>query len=146
MRQCAPNNHILDLVVICMLSPLRMLLLCTASEWMALSLPGCIHPPTHASLSPQCCCCRASSSTCITQTCTRRTPCIVVWFLMGHMLHLHICFRSKGICLTMSPGGRVTSSATALPCSVHASGAGLHVLEGRERYVCMGCIWVLARW
>ena len=32
-------------------------------------------------------------------------PVIVVWFLMGCMLHLCICFRSKGICLTMSPGG-----------------------------------------
>ena len=32
-------------------------------------------------------------------------PMIVVWFLMGRMLHLRICFRSKGICLTMSPGG-----------------------------------------
>ena len=27
MRQCAPDNHILDLVVICTLSPLHMLLL-----------------------------------------------------------------------------------------------------------------------
>ena len=69
-------------------------------------------------------------------------PVIVVWFLMGCMLHLRICFRSKGICLTMSPGGRVTSSA-ALPCSVHALGAGLHMLEGRERYMCMGCICVM---
>ena len=42
-------------------------------------------------------------------------PVIVVWFLMGCMLHLYIClyicFRSKGICLMISPGGRVTSSS-----------------------------------
>ena len=39
MRQHAPKNHILDLVVVCTLSPLHILLLCTASKWMSLSLP-----------------------------------------------------------------------------------------------------------
>ena len=48
MRQCAPDNHVLDLVVICTLSPLRTLLLHAALLllWlhMALSLFGFIHP------------------------------------------------------------------------------------------------------
>ena len=47
MRQRPPNNHILDLVVICTLSPFCMSLSYTASEWTALSLPGCVHPLTH---------------------------------------------------------------------------------------------------
>ena len=45
MRQHAPNNHILDLVVICMLSPLCMLLL-----HVALSLLGCVWPCIHLRL------------------------------------------------------------------------------------------------
>ena len=45
MRQHAPNNHILDLVVICMLSPLHMLLL-----HAALSLLGCVRPRIHLGL------------------------------------------------------------------------------------------------
>ena len=45
MRQHAPNNHVLDLVVVCMLSPLCMLLLC-----VALSLLGCIWPHIHLRL------------------------------------------------------------------------------------------------
>ena len=45
MRQCAPNNHILDLVVICMLSPLHMSLL-----HVALSLLGCVWPRIHLRL------------------------------------------------------------------------------------------------
>ena len=51
MRQCAPDNHVLDLVVVCMLSPLRMLLsrmallllwLCTATY--SAFRPGWAHP------------------------------------------------------------------------------------------------------
>ena len=45
MRQHAPNNHILDLVVVCMLSPLRMSLLCAA-----LSLLSCVWPCIHLGL------------------------------------------------------------------------------------------------
>ena len=45
VRQHAPDNHVLDLVVICTLSPLRMLLLHTA-----LSLLGCVQPHIHLGL------------------------------------------------------------------------------------------------
>ena len=45
MRQRAPDNHVLDLVVVCTLSPLCMLLLCAA-----LSLLNCVRPCIHQGL------------------------------------------------------------------------------------------------
>ena len=45
MRQHAPDSHVLDLVVVCMLSPLCMSLL-----HMALSLLGCVWPHIHLGL------------------------------------------------------------------------------------------------
>ena len=102
MRQRAPDNHVLDLVVVCTLSPLRMSSSCTASEWTALSLPGCVHPPTHASFESAALSLSHQQQQMYRPDLRASDPVIVVWFLMGHMLHLGICFRSKGM---MSPGG-----------------------------------------
>ena len=57
--------------------------LCTLCRW---PFPT-IHPNTHH-LSPQHHHYCTRSSMCITQTHVHWTPCIVVWFLMGHIPHL----------------------------------------------------------